>query len=155
MTRKLLAIAVLVGSAAYAAPASAQARFGLRGGVTDDPDSVFFGGHMAFHPGSIPNFRIEPSFEFGVGEAEAFDVLTLRFNLNFKYAIPVARNAAFFPVFGPSVYYIGFQDCAGDCDETGFGVNLGFGFAISGFGIELGLGVGDIPDITFTFSYTF
>jgi hypothetical protein len=155
MLRKVYVLVVLLCCLAYAQRAEAQARFGVRGGVTDDPDSVFFGGHIAFHPGALPNFRIEPSLELGLGDAEGFDILTLRFNLNFKYAIPVSHDAAFFPLFGPALYYVDFDDCVGDCEESDFGINLGFGFAISGFAIELALGVEDIPDVTLTLSYTF
>ncbi len=156
MQRKLVGLIIVLGLFAIEHRADAQqARFGLRGGVTDDPDSIFFGGHMAFHPGSLPNLRIEPSLEMGLGDEGPFDYLTLRLNVNFKYAIPVGNDMAFFPLLGPAIYYINVDDCPGDCDDTNFGINIGFGFAFSGFALELAVGVDDIPDITLTFSYTF
>lgn len=135
------------------APAAAEPTlFGLRGGLTDDPDTVFLGGHLAFYPTDLRRLRIEPSFELGFGE-DAID-FTLRGNLNFKVMFPVSRDAAFYPILGAYLYYLSFDDCD-SCDDTEFGVNLGLGFAFSGIGLDLTFGLPDYPDITFTLSYTF
>lgn len=152
--RKALVGVVLLVSLMSAHRAEAQAAFGVRTGLTDDPDSFFFGGHMAFHPRALRLFRIEPSLELGIGDIGNVDFLSMRFNLNLKYAIPVSPEAAFFPLFGPSIYYINIDDPVDD-SETELGVNLGFGFAYAGFSFELAFGAADIPDITFTFTYTF
>jgi hypothetical protein len=156
---------VLLGCLAQSQSAEAQARFGIRGGVTDDPDTGFFGGHAAFHVGASGRLRIEPSLEVGLGDEEGYDILTLRTNVNFKFAIPLSRDAAFFPLIGPAVYFVDFDDECDvefiDCEETEFGLNLGFGFAFSGFALELAVGLDDddnndpFPDLTFTMSYTF
>jgi hypothetical protein len=99
--------------------------------------------------------RIEPSAELGFGD-EGADFFSIRVNANFKYMVPMSRNAAIYPLFGPSLYYINFDDCSGNCDDTGFGLNLGAGVDISGFGFDLVVGVtNDVPDIAFTFLYTF
>lgn len=135
------------------APAAAEPTlFGLRGGLTDDPDTVFLGGHVAFYPTDLRRLRIEPSFELGFGE-DAID-FTLRGNLNFKIMFPVSNDAAFYPILGAYLYYLSFDDCD-DCDDSEVGLNLGAGFSFSGFGIDFAVGLPDYPDFTFTLSYTF
>lgn len=153
----ILSLILAVAAPAVLDPAPAAAEptlFGLRGGLTDDPDTVFLGGHLAFYPSDLRRLRIEPSFELGFGD-EDLD-LTLRGNLNFKIMFPVSRDAAFYPLLGAYLYYTSYDDdrCF-ECDETEFGVNLGVGFAFSGFGFDFGIGLPDYPDITFTISYTF
>ncbi|GAB4519408.1 MAG: hypothetical protein Tsb0020_37990 [Haliangiales bacterium] len=156
----ILALSItLVGPALLdAAPAEAgPTLFGIRGGFTDDPDSIFLGGHVAIHPRFAHRLRIEPSMELGFGDD--VDFITLRATANFKFMFPVSRDAAFFPLIGASFYYLSLDDdiCSGDCDNSDVGLNLGGGFEYAGFGIELALGLPDenLPDFTVTFSYTF
>lgn len=139
-----------------ARPAAAEPTlFGLRGGLTDDPDTFFFGGHIAFYPSSMQKLRIEPSAELGFGDD--IDIFTFRANLNFKILFPVSRDAAFYPILGPYLYYVSLDEdiCGGDCDDTEVGINLGLGFAISGFGFDFAFSLPDAPDFAFTVSYTF
>ena len=153
-TTPLLILLVIGPAVLDARPATAgPTAFGLRGGITDDPDTAFFGAHMATHPDSLWRLRIEPSLELGFGDDA--DILTLRGNLNFKIMFPVSHDAAFYPILGPYLYYASYDCDPGDCDDTEFGVNLGLGFAFSGFGLDLVFSVPDAPDITFTLSYTF
>ncbi len=131
--------------------AVASPRIGIRGGITDDPDSLFLGVQAAFRIGRGP-VLIEPSLDFGIGEN---DFLSLRGNLHFKYLIRIAPRQSIFPVFGPSLYLIHVDDCVGDCTRTEVGIDLGFGYSYSHFSIELALGAWDVPDITLTLSYGF
>lgn len=146
---------VLAGGFALIGTNTAEASpsgFGIRGGLTDDPDTFFFGGHLTIHPRRARMLRIEPSVELGIGDDS--DLFTIRGNLNFKYLFPLSRDAAVYPLFGPSLYYF---DCGDNCDDTEFGLNLGGGIAFSGFAFDLVFGLPDdnVPDIAFTFSYTF
>ncbi|WP_428267027.1 hypothetical protein [Haliangium sp.] len=131
--------------------------FGIRAGITDDPDTVFLGGHVAIYPSAVPRLRIEPSLELGFGDDA--DIITLRGNANFKVMFPINRSAAFYPLAGLYLYYIDYDEdvyiCNGDCSDTEAGLNLGAGFEIAGFGIEISFGLPDYPDITATLSYTF
>lgn len=150
----ILSLILALAAPAVLGPAPAAAEptlFGLRGGLTDDPDTVFLGGHLAFYPTDLRRLRIEPSVELGFGDGVDF---TLRGNLNFKVMFPVSRDAAFYPILGAYLYYLSFDDCDG-CDDTEFGVNLGLGFSFSGIGLDLTFGLPEYPDITFTLSYTF
>jgi hypothetical protein len=156
LTTPLLILLVVGPAVLDARPAAAEPTlFGIRGGITDDFDTLFFGGHVAFYPSSIQRLRFEPSLELGVGEDT--DLLTLRANANFKIMFPVSRDAAFYPIIGPYFYYYSFDEdiCGGDCDDTDFGLNLGLGFAFSGFGFDFVFSVPDAPEFTFTVSYTF
>ena len=150
---KLLVFTLAVASASALSTGSAHAQrtaFGIRGGVTDDPDTGFFGIHGAIHLRGAPRLRLEPSFEFGVGDPIDF---SLRFNFRFKYMVPLGRNAAVYPLFGPSVYHVEVDPG----DNTEFGIDLGGGFAVAGFFFDLALGLPDdnLPDFTFTLGYTF
>lgn len=137
-----------------ARPAAAEPTlFGIRGGLTNDFDTFFFGGHIAFYPSSMRRLRFEPSLELGIGDDT--DLLTVRANANFKIMFPVSRDAAFYPILGPYLYYFDFDCDGGGCDDTEVGVNLGLGFAFSGFAFDFVLGLPDVPELTFTLSYTF
>jgi hypothetical protein len=150
----LFLILIVAGPAVLdARPAAAEPTlFGIRGGFTDRPDTFFFGGHVAFYPSGMRRLRFEPSMELGFGDDA--DLFTLRANANFKIMFPVSRDAAFYPIVGPYLFYASY-DCDGDCDYTDFGINLGLGFSFSGFGIDFAIGVPDDPRFTLTLSYTF
>lgn len=151
----ILASIAVIGFQLHAPAAlAAPSAFGIRGGVTDDVDSIFFGGHIAIHTQAVPNLRLEPSIEFGFGDDDVDDYFTIRGSLNFKYMIPLDQRTAFYPIFGPSLHYID-HDYFGD--DTEAGLDLGIGFAFSGIGLDLifGLPNDNLPDITLTISYTF
>ncbi|ACY17747.1 hypothetical protein [Haliangium ochraceum] len=150
---RLFLLVLMVGLVAPALLEQSQAEaqptlFGIRGGFTDDPDSIFFGGHLAIHPQALRRLRIEPSLELGLND----DLFALRVNGNFKVMFPVGRSVALYPVFGPYLYYASFD---GGGDDTEFGLNLGGGVEISGFGFEVSAGLPDYPDFTFTVMYSF
>ncbi len=158
-TQALLGLTVLGLALFLLTPAPARAfgaSGGIRMGITDDPDSFFFGGHASIAPGRIP-LRIEPSLELGIGDWEDdMDYFTIRFNGNVKYLLPLGSyRTAFYPIFGLAVYYFNWDNDYGDDDHTEVGVNLGAGFQLYGFLFDLVVGIADIPDITFTFGYTF
>jgi len=149
---------VALSGAALASPPS----WGVRVGVTDDPDSVFVGGQAAFDDiGGTPHLRLEPSLDLGYGQQDTplveLDYFTIRMNGNVKYLIPIGGHGEmfFYPLAGLSVYYINVNDCSGDCDNTELGINLGVGFELQRFGIELWFGFDDkdLPDITLAGSY--
>jgi hypothetical protein len=154
---RLITLAFTVGAAWFlaAAPASAApTAFGIRGGVTDDVDAIFFGGHVSIAPSGTRNLLIQPSLELGIGDEDA-EFFFLRGNLHFMWMIPISGDAAFYPLFGPSLHYIDWESRYED--DTRFGINLGIGFEFSSVGLELyfGLPRDNLPDITLALSYTF
>lgn len=136
---------------------------GIRGGFTDDPDSVFLGGHLAFQGvGNVSELRIEPALELGIGEVgRDVDFFSLRFGANAKYMFPLGGSGfSAYPLLGASIYYINFEDefCGrfdDDCDDLEAGLQLGGGFEYEGFALDLYVGVFDIPDVTLALLYTF
>lgn len=158
MLRRLITSLVVVGCLAIPETARADGQVGLRLGLTDDPDSFFFGVGVELpisrsHSGTLV---FEPAVDFGLGDEGPFDYFTIRGTFHLKYLIPVSRRqqAYFYPLGGMSVYYINFDDCGGgDCDHTEAGIDLGAGFRINHFSFEIWAGIKDIPDITFAFSF--
>lgn len=148
------AIAAFVILSAVAPPREADAQPGIRLGVTDDPDSFFFGFSyaIALTGGRNGVFVLEPGFDLGVGDGPV-DLL-LRGTAHFKYLIPIgrARDFVIYPLVGPDFVHIEF-DGAGDSGEVG--VDLGFGMGFKNFTFELWAGLSDIPDLTLAFGFHF
>ena len=148
------ALAAAVALSVLMPPREAEAQPGLRLGVTDDPDTLFFGFSYAFAltdagPGI---FVLEPGFDLGVGD-DAVDLM-LRGTGHFKFLIPIGRgnDIVVYPLVGPTLIHFEFD---GPGDETEVGVDLGFGFGFKNFTFELWVGVNDLPDITAAFAFHF
>jgi hypothetical protein len=159
MRKPRLTILTFIVGAAWllsATPASAApTAFGIRGGVTNDVDAIFFGGHVSIAPSSVRNLIIQPSLELGIGDDDYdIDFFFLRGNLHFMFMIPLSSDAAFYPLFGPSMHYVDWDD---GYEDTEVGLNLGMGLEFSSIALELifGLPQDNLPDITLAISYTF
>ena len=150
--RAVLAVTLLTTVAL--APSRADARPGVRGGLTDDIDTLFVGffyeAPLAWTGSGF--FAIEPSIDLGF--ADDLDAITIRGSFNGKFLIPAGR-AFVYPIFGLSLYYIDFDCPAGDCDHTSTGLNLGLGTRIEPVNFELTFGIDDLPDITFSVGVLF
>ena len=139
--------------------------FGLRGGLTTDPDTLFVGGHLQF-TGLIPENKalvLEPSFELGFGDETvgsgpgAIIYTTLRAAADIKWMLhPSAENTFHvYPLVGLSIYNLSLSDCDGDCSSTELGLNLGGGIAFGAIAVEAALGTGDTPELSARVTYTF
>src|SRR5437868_10802217 len=73
-------VMAIIGSASIARPASAQARAGVRGGVSVNPDQLYFGAHVETSP-VVDKLRFRPNVELGVGS----DATLAAFNFEFIY----------------------------------------------------------------------
>lgn len=155
---RLIIMALTLGAACMLTTAPAEAAptaFGIRGGFTDDVDSIFFGGHVSIAPRSVRNLLIQPSLELGFGDNGGnVDFFSIRGNLHFMFMIPISGDAAFYPLFGPSLHYIDWDD---GYEDTAAGIDLGIGFEFSSIGLELTFGLprDNLPDLALTLSYTF
>lgn len=146
--RLLPPVALLVAILACPTPAAADPiGWGVRAGVTDDPDSAFFGLHAFYQPRGTRELLIEPSGEFGVGD----NFFSIRGNLRFKYLFAIGRRQFIYPLLGPSLYFIDFDGGS----DSGFGIDLGMGFAFSRIFLDFAVGISDIPDLTLTFGFSF
>jgi hypothetical protein len=153
MLRRLVPLIVVVLPLLFAAPASAQQRFGLRAGASGSPGQFVFGAHVDT-PELFDNFTFRPNIEVGVGDNRTL----VGFNVEFAYWIPITDTAwkVYFPV-GPALV-ITSRDVGGNGDgtEAGGGFNLGVGVQHArGFFTELKIGLVDSPEVRFSLGYVF
>jgi hypothetical protein len=85
MTKHILLAVTIV--AVFAAPAYAQNQFGVRAGVSADPDQFFFGGHFETDP-IVDRLTFRPNVEIGLGD----DVTLAAFNIEFVYSVPLSGH---------------------------------------------------------------
>lgn len=152
--RLALSALTVVFLATLLAPQSVEAQvgFGVRAGVSADPDQFYIGAHGESGP-LIHEIRFRPNVEAGFGDNST--VLALngefvrRFGLEDGYAAVVGA--------GPAIVIRTFDRPMRD-DETDVGP--GFNFLVGldfpqNFGVELKVGVIDSPEVKFGVSYTF
>jgi hypothetical protein len=157
MTRRWAAVMVgIMTVSMWAAPAAAQERmkYGVRAGVSAEPEQFFFGGHFETRP-LLERLTFKPSVEIGVGDGATLVAL----NLEFAYRIPIEQQ--------PFALYIGAGPAAniyslnGDTPGAGGdGVHGGFNFFVGlqhdkGLSIELKVGAVDSPSLKFMVGYSF
>ena len=142
--RILTAIACLAASNAMA-----QTGFGLRAGVTADPNQFHFGAHFVSDP-LISNLTFRPNLEIGVGS----NTTTVAANFEFAYGIQIPKTpASVYLGAGPALNV--FRHHEGNTDTGGgFNVLLGLEHKKGLFG-ELKVGALDSPELKFTVGYTF
>ncbi len=143
------AFAALVSLAALAAPpaAHAQARAGVRGGMSANPDQVYIGGHVETPP-LVDHVRFRPNVELGFGD----DVTTTALNLESVYAFSSRQPWHLYAGGGPA---LNFYRAHGSTDSTS-GLNLLVGAERrDGLFFEAKFGAFDSPDFKFGVGYTF
>ncbi|MEZ5287035.1 MAG: hypothetical protein R2712_19960 [Vicinamibacterales bacterium] len=133
-----------------AAPAAAQGP-GVRGGVSVDPDQVYFGGHYETSE-LIDRLHFRPNLELGLGD----DVVTTAVNMEFIYKFPTRTDWQLYAGGGPAVNFYSFDDSIGGGTETEGGLNLIFGAEQrNGLFFEVKVGAIDSPDVKFGVGWTF
>jgi hypothetical protein len=134
-------------AAAVTSPASAQVRTGVQGGVSIDPDQVFFGGHIETTP-LIDRLRFRPNLDIGLGDSSTL----FAFNLDFTYTFPAKRPWSLYAGAGPAINWYDFDD--GSNTEGGFNFIVGAKHT-EGMFFEIKIGAMDTPDFKFGVGYTF
>ena len=128
-----------------AAPASAQ-DFGVRAGVSIDPDQFYFGAHAQTAP-LVDRLHFRPNAEIGVGD----DVTVIAFNFEFAYFFPTTQPWQFYAGAGPALNIV---DSENDTDpKGGFNILLGVEHR-KGLFAEFKVGTIDSPEIKFGVGYT-
>ena len=145
----LLTVAVL----ACATPAAAQGP-GVRGGVSVDPDQVYFGGHYETSA-LVDRLHFRPNIELGLGD----DLVTTALNMEFVYKFRSRSPWLLYAGGGPAVNFYSWDDehsgHGGESDTEG-GFNFLFGVENnSGLFFEVKVGVIDSPDVKFGVGWTF
>jgi hypothetical protein len=144
-------VSVLVVLAA--APAVlAQHGPGVRGGLSDDPDQLYVGGHLdlGLVTGSL---RFRPNVEVGFGD----NVTTVALNGEFVYRLG-RGGGAWRPYLGggPALNLYSFDGPGRDDSETEAGLNVLVGLANgSGLFFEAKLGLLDSPDLKLGVGFSF
>ena len=144
------------------APAqAAELDFGVRAGVSSDPEDFHFGGHLLVNElfNQTHALVLETAATFGFGDTDLVDYWTIRINGNLEYEFVVSdKGLLLFPLAGLGIYFANFDGCEPfDCDttEVELGLNLGGGVRYKRVAAEMILGLGDLPDFALTGSYTF
>lgn len=135
---------------ATAGPAFAQAA-GVRGGISVDPDQVYFGAHYETDP-LIDRVHFRPVVEVGLGD----DLVTTAISMEFIYKFPARSGWGLYAGAGPAVNFYSFKARRGDGTETEGGLNLILGAENrSGLFFEAKIGAIDSPDVKFGVGWTF
>ncbi len=141
----ILALAPLT---AHAAPV----RAGIRFGVTDSPDQIAVGAHVA--AGQIADrLQFFPSGTLGLGD----NLTTVQLNADARVLLPLEGSA--WKLYGGAGFGFVHYDPDGGEGVSGSGANFLFGAETPGRGhtflVELRAGTGDLPDLAFLAGFTF
>ena len=141
-----LALVVLFSSLA-ARPLHAQTRAGVQGGVSLDPDQVYFGGHVRTAP-LADRLRFRPSVDVGLGD----NVTLVALNFEFSYGFASRQPWSLYVGAGPAVNFYNF--------DRGSETQAGFNFIVGaqhrdGLFAEMKIGAMDSPNLKFGVGYTF
>jgi hypothetical protein len=148
-TKWLTGVSFLLGLVLFSpAPASAQ-NAGIRGGISVDPDQIYFGGHLETSP-LIDQLYFRPNVEVGFGDSETL----IGANMEFIYKFANRRPWALYAGGGPALNVKMFDDIDGSDTDAGFNVLVGAEQA-KGLFFEFKIGVVDSPDFKFGVGWTF
>jgi hypothetical protein len=154
MRRRVSVGIIAVCALFFAAPAFAQIGYGVRAGLSIDPDQFHFGGHVETKP-IFDKVTFRPNAELGFGEH-----LTL-FTANLEFVYPIAlqnKPARLYVGGGPAISIWSYDADFGGFDDNDAGAGFNFLAGLQhnkGFFGELKLGVGDVPTFKFTVGYAF
>jgi hypothetical protein len=139
--RSLAVCTAFLGALLLAASSASAQEYGLRVGVSGDPDQFYFGGHLETRP-VVDRLHFRPNVEVGIGN----DVTLVA--LNFEFAYRFSSNRAWTPYVGagPALNLI-FTERE-DHSEGGFNILLGLAHRNGFFG-EIKVGALDSPDFKF------
>lgn len=156
---KRILIFALLAAVASAGAASAETGWGLRGGITFDPDQVHVGAHL--YGGELfTNGFFLPNVEIGFGDD--ITLIALNPELVYKFTKRSTADWGFYMGTGLGVNFMNhdggpFHD---DVSDTDLGVNFLGGMsrklsAGNDFFLELKLGAADSPEAKITAGLTF
>jgi hypothetical protein len=130
-----------------AEPAHAQHGFGIRTGVSVDPDQFYFGAHVDAGP-LVKSLWFRPNIEIGVGD----DVTLIALNAELAYWFPSKSSWRLYVGGGPALNI--YDHDSGSDTEAGLNFMLGVAHH-GGFFVEAKVGAFDSPNLKFGFGYTF
>jgi hypothetical protein len=129
-----------------ARPAHAQ-DFGVRGGISANPDQVFFGAHVESLP-IVDRVHLRPNIELGFGD----DVTLFAVNLEAIYKWPLTAPWTVYAGAGPAINIV---KAPGETDAEA-GINFLGGLEHKkGWFVEAKVGAVESTDLKIMFGYTF
>ena len=149
MRHKSLFAALVLVCLGFASNANAQWQYGLRAGVSADPDQFVIGGHLETKP-LISKLTFRPNLEAGFGDNSTLVAL----NFEFAYRIDINQKPWWVYVGGGPAAVWHHHD-GGDTDFGG-----GFNFLVGvqhrkGLFAEIKVGAIDSPDFKFMVGWAF
>ncbi|MEP6782066.1 MAG: hypothetical protein ABI983_00265 [Acidobacteriota bacterium] len=149
VTKWVGGVSFLLGLVLFSpAPAFAQ-HGGIRGGISVNPDQIYFGGHLETSP-LIDRLYFRPNVEVGFGDK----VTLIGANMEFVYKFTSRRPWNVYAGGGPALN-ITMTD-GEDGSKTNAGLNLLVGVEqAKGLFFEFKIGVVDSPDFKFGVGWTF
>lgn len=134
------------------APAAAQGP-GIRGGISINPDQVYFGGHFESAP-LVDRLSFRPNLEVGVGDNRT----VVGVNMEFVYKFPRRRGWRLYLGGGPAVNFTTVDGGGNRSDGTSTDGGLNFLVGAEqarGLFFEMKVGAIDSPDVKFGVGFTF
>jgi hypothetical protein len=127
--------------------AAAQSSYGVRAGVSAEPDQFYFGGHYETRP-LVDHLTFRPNVEFGVGN----DVTLVGINFELAYKFQTRHPWKPYALGGPALNIV---HSNGDSSAQG-GFNLGAGIEHrAGLFAEVKAGFVDSASFKFGIGYRF
>jgi hypothetical protein len=152
-TLRTMTCAAICGAALVTArPAAAQAleEYGVRAGVSVDPDQFYFGGHIQTEP-LIDRLHFRPNVEIGVGD----NATLLGLNVEFAYFFPTRSPWQLYAGGGPALNIINLDLEPDDDTRSEAGLNVLVGVQHSkGLFFEFKVGAFDSPEFKFAVGYS-
>jgi len=149
----LITMAISLGGL-WTGDANAQARAGMRAGLSVDPDQFYFGGHVETAP-LVERVSFRPNVEVGIGD----NLTLLAINVEFVAGFPVrGRPWRVYLGGGPAANIYSWSEGhgQGDGSDAGGGLNLLAGFEHrDGLFVEIKVGALDSPSLRFAVGYNF
>lgn len=135
-------------------PAKSEPTFGVRVGVSGDPDQFYFGAHVETSP-IIDHLTFRPNAEIGVGD----DLTLFAFNFEFAYWIPLKNQPWRVYLGGGPALVIASPHTGnphGSDTDVGGGFNVMIGIQHrKGLFAEFKVGAIDSPSVKFAVGYVF
>lgn len=145
--RLTLALAASSALLLAAAPVRAQDGFGVRTGVSVDPDQFYIGAHVGVGP-LVRHLWFRPNLELGFGDG----VTLVAINAELAYFFPSSKPWQLYLGGGPALNIYDHDNGS----DTQAGLNFMLGVAHrGGFFVEAKVGVFDSPELKFGFGYSF
>jgi hypothetical protein len=147
----MLGTAICAGVLVMAQPAAAQdLQYGVRAGVSVDPDQFYFGGHVQTEP-LIDRLHFRPNVEIGVGDHTTL----IGFNVEFAYFFRTRSPWQMYAGGGPALNVIHVDLDSDDDTRSEAGLNVLVGVQHSkGLFFEFKVGAFDSPEFKFGVGYS-